>query len=222
VEGGAESADKHMTTYPEEARKTAAKIELILKVAKAAFFDAIDFLSCIETLEAGNRREIIQSLAAAKAERTADLVQRALFGHCLMSVMTAFDPIRRRGDFHLRVAMKLVAEQTPRMALCRMENTNLADIEAAERHWARCLNFQHLESLRTYRNKSVAHMSQSPADMEQPLVHQLFELARMTAKVAELLARGTGIAQVSLGSQVEPFRESGRTFWDKWKQVPEC
>jgi AbiU2 len=212
-----------MTTYPEEARETAAKVDLILKVAKAAFFDAIDFLSCIETLEAGNRQEIIQSLAAAKAGRTADLVQRALFGHCLMSVMTAFDPMRPN-DFHLGVGMSLVAEQTPRMALCKMKNTNLADIEAAERHWAECLNFQHLESLRTYRNKSVAHMSQFPADMEQPFVHQLFDLARMTAKVAELLARGTGVAQVSLGSQVEPFRESGRAFWDKWKQcdVPEC
>jgi hypothetical protein len=38
-----------------------------------------------------------------------------------------------------------------------MKGTNLADIEAAERHWAECLNFEHLEVLRIYRNKSVAH-----------------------------------------------------------------
>ena len=54
-------------TYSEEAKATAAKVEQILKVAKASFFDAIDFLGCIEMLEAGNRPEIVQSLAAAKA-----------------------------------------------------------------------------------------------------------------------------------------------------------
>jgi HEPN superfamily AbiU2-like protein len=211
-----------MTSYSEEAKVTAAKVELILKVAKAAFVDAIDFLGCIETLEAGNRPEINQSLTAAKAGRTADVIQRALFGHCLMSVMTAFDPLRpgdpvRLGDFHLRVGMTLLTEQITQMALSGMNGANLADIEAAERRWAECLNFEHLESLRTYRNKSVAHMSDYPADMKQPLVHQLFDLARMTANVAELLAHGTAIAAVSLESQIGPFRESSRAFWDKWK-----
>jgi hypothetical protein len=62
-----------------------------------------------------------------------------------------------------------------------MKGTNLADIEAAERHWAECLNFEHLEVLRIYRNKSVAHMSDFPADMQQPVVRQLFDLAAMTA-----------------------------------------
>ena len=63
-----------MMTYSEEAKATAAKVEQILKVAKASFFDAIDFLGCIEMLEAGNRPEIVQSLAAAKR------------GHCLGTV----------------------------------------------------------------------------------------------------------------------------------------
>jgi AbiU2 len=207
-----------MATYSEDAVATAIKVELILKVARAAFFDAIDFLSCIELLEAGNRQEIIQSLAAAKAGRAADLVQRALFGHCLMSVMTAFDPVRP-GDFHLRVGMALVGEQIPRMTLCMMNGANLADIEAAERRWDECLKFEHLESLRTYRNKSVAHMSEYPADMQKPVVRQLFKLAAMTAKVAELLAHGTGIARVSLESQVVPFGASGHAFWKIWTKV---
>jgi hypothetical protein len=207
-----------MTTYSQEAKATADKVELILKVAKAAFVDAIDFRGCIEVLEAGNRPEIIRSLASAKAERAADLVKRALFGHCLMSVMTAFDD-PRPGDFHLRVGMALVAEPTPRMALCAMNGTNIADIEAAERRWAECLNFEHLASLRTHRNKSVAHMSEFPADMQKPLVRQLFDLAAMTAEVAELLAHGTGIAGVSLESQLVPFRQSTHAFWEKWKQL---
>jgi hypothetical protein len=135
-----------------------------------------------------------------------------------MSVMTAFDPMRDPGDFHLRVGMELLAEPIPRMALRETKEANFADIESAESLWAECLNFEHLESLRVYRNKSVAHMSDYPADMRKPVVRQLFTLAAMTANVAELLARGTGIAAVSLESQIGPFRESSRVFWDKWKQ----
>jgi len=196
----------------------AAKVERLVKVAKASFFDAVDFLACIEVLEAGNRYEIDRAVTAANAERAADLVKRALFGHCLTSVMTAFDPERSAGDdFHLRVGMKLVADPITREHLLKRNGANLADIESAERRWADCLNFKPLESLRTFRNKSVAHMSVYPADMEPPVNHQLFELARMTAEVAEHLAHGTGITAVSLESQVGPFRESGRAFWDKWQ-----
>ncbi len=78
-----------------------------------------------------------------------------------MSVMTAFDPVRR-GDFHLRAGMDLLAEEIPRTALCQMNGTNLADI-------------------------------------------------------AEHLAHGAGIAQVSPESQVTPFRENGHAFWEKWR-----
>jgi hypothetical protein len=198
-----------------EAEAAAADVERILKAARASFFDAIDILACIEALEAGNRPDVFRSLKAANGGRAADLIQRALFGHCLMSVMTAFDPIRP-GDFHLGAAMKLVAKEVPRRTLGMMTNTKFADIEAAERHWAECLKFEPLESLRIYRNKSVAHMSDYP-DMQQPLVRNLFDLAAMTAKVAELLAHGTGIAAVSLESQVTPFRESSRAFWARWE-----
>jgi hypothetical protein len=207
-----------MTTYSEEAKAPAAKVERILKVAKFAFVDAIDFLGCIELLEEGNRQDIFQSLASAKASRAADLIQRALFGRVLMEVLTAFDPVRP-GDFHLGVGMKLVAEEAPRIALCGMKGANLANIEAAERRWAECLNFESLDALRTYRNKVVAHLSEYPADEEKPIVRHLFHLAAMTAKVAELLAHGTGIAAVSLDSQVVPFRESSRAFWEKWNAV---
>jgi hypothetical protein len=77
------------------------------------------------------------------------------------------------------------------------------DIEAAERQWAECLNFEPLDSLRIYRNKFVAHMSQYPADKEMPVIHQLFDLAAMTAKVAEAHAskaasRSTGLAEPPL------------------------
>jgi hypothetical protein len=206
-----------MTTYSEEAKAIAAKVERILKVARAAFFDAIDFLNCIEALEAGNRSEILRSLEAANAGPAADLVQKALFERLLMGVMTAFDPVRP-GDFHLGVGMKLVAEEAPRIVLCQ-RGANLADIEAAERRGDECLNFESLAALRTYRNKVVAHLSEYPADKDKPIVRQLFDLAAMTGKVAELLAHGTGIAAVSLESQVIPFRESSRAFWEKWKAV---
>jgi hypothetical protein len=69
----------------------------------------------------------------------------------------------------------------------------------------------------TYRNKVVAHLSELPADMNAPIISELFTLARMIAEVAEGLAHGTGIAAVSLESQVSIFRDSARAFWEKWR-----
>ena len=53
--------------------------------------------------------------------------------------------------------------------------------------------------------------------MQDPIVSDLFALARMTAEAAEHLAHGTRRAGVSLDSQVVPFHDSSRAFWGKWK-----
>jgi hypothetical protein len=193
-----------------------AKVERILKVAKIAFLEAIDIRACIEALEASNQPDVSQSLDDAKAARAAQLTQKALFGRLLMEVMTAFDPLRNSGDYHLRVGMKLIAQDIPRRAVLQ-RGGKIDDIEAAEHCWAKCLNFEPLERLRTYRNKFVAHLSDPPAGMKDPMISELFDLARMTAEVAEHLARGTGIVAVSLESQVIVYRESSHAFWGKWK-----
>ena len=129
-----------------------------------------------------------------------------------MGVMTAYDAVRSC-DLHLKVGMALLSEQIPRMVVLQ-RGAKPEDIEAAERLWTECLDFEPLGRLRNYRNKLVAHLSTS--DMQEPINSELFELARMTAKVAELLANGVAMA-VSLESQVVPYRNSSRAFWGKWK-----
>ena len=203
-----------MIDYSNEAKAAATKAERIYKVARIAFFEAIDIRACIEALEASNQPEVLRSLNNARAAHAADLIQKALFGRLLITVMTAFDPVKR-GDFHLKVGMDLIGEEIPRMAVLQ-RGGKLDDIQAAERRWAECLNFEPRDRLRTYRNKSVAHLSDPPDGMEDPIISELFALARMTAEVAEHLAHGTGFAAVSLESQMIPFRESSRAFWGKW------
>jgi hypothetical protein len=185
------------------------------RLPNTAFFEAIDIRACIEALEASNQPDVSRSLNNARAAHAAELIQKALFGRLLMEVMTAFDPVRP-GDFHLKVGMDLIREEIPRMVVLQ-RGGKLDDIEAAERCWADCLNFEPLERLRTYRNKFTAHLSDPPDGMKNPIISELFDLARMTAEVAEHLAHGTGIAAISLESQVIPFRESSRAFWEKWK-----
>jgi hypothetical protein len=197
------------------ATSAAIKAERIYKVAKTAFFEAIDICCCIEALEASNQPDVLWSLENAKAALAAGLIQKALFGRLLIGVMTAFDPVRR-GDFHLRVGMDLIAEEIPRMVVLQ-RGGNIGEIEAAEHRWAECLNFEPLERLRAYRNKFVAHLSDPPAGMKDPIISELFDLARMTSDVAEFLAHGTGTDAVSLRSQVTSFRDSSRALWEKWK-----
>jgi hypothetical protein len=199
-----------------DANEAAEKAAWIYRVAEIAFFEAVDILGCIEALEASNQPDVLVSLKNAKANLAAGLVQRALFGRLLMGVMTAFGPVRSSGDLHLKVGMDLLGEQIPRMVVLQ-RGAKREDIEAAERLWAECLNFEPLGRLRNHRNKLVAHLSIS--DMQEPINSELFELARMTAKVAELLANGIGVSvmAVSLESQVVPYRDSSRAFWGKWK-----
>ena len=199
------------------AAAAAEKAERIYKVALTSFSEAIDFRRCIEALEASNQADVLRSLEKANAAPAADLIRRALFGRLLIGVMTAFDLPVKPNDFHLRVGMDLVKEEIPRMLILQ-RGGKLDDIEAAERRWADCLNFEPRKRLRSYRNKFVAHLSDPPAGMKDPIVSELFDLARMTAEVAELLARGTGIgAELSLDSQVVPFRDSSLALWGKWK-----
>jgi AbiU2 len=204
-----------------DANEAAEKAGWIYRVAEIAFFEAVDILGCIEALEASNQPDVVQALNNDKegADRAAGLVQRALFGRLLMGVMTAYDPVRS-GDLHLKVGMDLLGEQIPRMVVLQ-RGAKLEDIEAAERMWGECLNFEPLERLRNYRNKLVAHLSIS--DMQEPINSELFELARMTAKVGELLANGMCVSStaVSLDLQAILYRDSSRAFWGKWKTSAE-
>jgi hypothetical protein len=75
-----------------EAKVAAAKVKLIYKVARIAFFEATDIRACIEALEASNQADVLRSLENANAARAAGFIQKALFGRLLIGVMTAFDP----------------------------------------------------------------------------------------------------------------------------------
>jgi AbiU2 len=193
-----------------------SKADRILKVAGSAFVAAIDYLKCIELLEAGNLPDIEQSINNAGAGLAGDLVQRALFGRLLIGVMTAYDP-PREGDFHLGVGMQLLAEPGARKLILERTWGNADQLEQAENLWARCLQFEALPDLRVYRNKFVAHQSDPPADLIHPLKGELLTLARSTAEVAEQLAAGTGVATTGLEAQVETFRPSARAFWAPWR-----
>jgi hypothetical protein len=196
------------------AEAAARKVNRIYKVARTAFFEATDMLACIELLEASNQPDVLRSLESERADLAAGLIQKALFGRLLMTAMTAFDPVQS-GDFHLKAGMDLIAEDIPRRFILQ-RGGDLSKIKAAERGWAECLQFEPRDRLRKYRNKFVAHLSDPPAGMKDPIVSELFALARMTAEVAEHLAHGTGTFP-SLRSQVVPYQDSGGVLWEKWK-----
>jgi hypothetical protein len=97
-----------------------------------------------------------------------------------MGVMTALAPKRDPGDFHLRVGMDLLADETLQQVFL-LKGGKQDCIQAAQCRWAQCLNYQARERLRVYRNKVVAHLSQLPADMKDPIISELFILTRMIA-----------------------------------------
>jgi hypothetical protein len=96
-----------MTKRAEEA---AVQAERILRVAKAAWFEAIDFCSCIEMLEAGNQPDIIASIQkVVGACDVVDLIRKALLGRLVIGVTGALCALPRLR--RLSLGMDLIREE---------------------------------------------------------------------------------------------------------------
>jgi hypothetical protein len=189
-------------------------ISRIHKVAQIAFLEAIDCGATIKILSEGNGDSIANNLEKLQADLAAGLVQKALFGRLLITVMTAFDPVRK-GDFHLRVAIELLTE--PVIGILTQHGSDAELLGQALELWNQCLVHPQMGELRNYRNKEAVHLSDRPESVRDPLIGELLELANMMTRVCELLANGLKMVDLSLESQVLVYEKSARQFWKPWK-----
>jgi hypothetical protein len=147
-----------------------ADTELVIKIAKADFFNAIDTMACMKVLERGNSEEAIRELSRTGAGRAAMLIRKALFERLLLTVERAFDPVRK-GDLHTAVAFKLLND--PAVFNDVAERGSRSQLELATRIWGRYLVDPRRKQLRHYRNKVVAHISERDPKIAAPLIRDL-------------------------------------------------
>ncbi len=83
--------------------------QLVRDIAMDAFRDAIDILSIIETLEAGNTPSAVAAVNAAGTAAVAECIYRALWSRLILLVTRAYADARH-GDLHTQYAFDLLKD----------------------------------------------------------------------------------------------------------------
>ena len=187
------------------------KRELAKKVAEAAYFAAAEFLSCVEILQAGNVGSIAEKINKRSGGKAHDLIKKALFVRVLLGVMIPFDPVRSKGDYHLRVGIDLLHSKEGADQIITAENLPRAN-EALER-FAVLEADASFEKLRQHRNKEASHLSKLNDAIERAIIGELLTFANNCGTMIEAFVAGCGLKMPSLASQIHPYSESARSFF---------
>lgn len=183
--------------------------QLVLDLSTEAFADAIDMLSIIETLEAGNTPAAVAAVRAAKTDAVAVCIYRSLWSRLLAIISRAYADARS-GDRHAQYAFDLLKNSAVRAEVERLGNpTALAESIA---RWTRCRGDHRLNAMRTFRDKQIAHWGE--LTKPPPIINDIFAVTRSTAAALERLAQGTGAVTLNLDSQLMVYRDKARRFWE--------
>jgi hypothetical protein len=184
-------------------------VQMVRDIAAEGFTDAIDILSIIETLEAGNTPAAVAAVNAAHTDAVAKCVYRALWSRLVVIVTRAYAKARP-GDRHVQYAFDLLKDPAVRGEI---EKTgNAAALAKAVVHWAKCRGDNRRQSIHEFRDKQIAHwgdLKSSP-----PIINDIFAVSRATAVALERLAQGTGVVTLSLDSQLMGYSEKADRFWE--------
>ena len=182
--------------------------QTVRDIAAEAFADAIDILSIIETLEAGNTPAAVAVVNAARTDAVAQCVYRALWSRLVVIVTRAYADARP-GDRHAQYAFDLLRDPAVRSEVEKMGNP--ATLAEAIALWAKCRGDHRRQSIDTFRHKQIAHWGslKNPA----PIINDIFAVSRATAATLERLAQGTGVVTLSLDSQLMGYRDKADRFW---------
>jgi hypothetical protein len=185
----------------------------VREIAATAFTDAIEILSIIEVLEAGNQMTVTQRLNAAGAGRAAEHIKRALFTRLHFLIARAYGKTRP-DDRHARRAFELLEDES-----VAKEMHGAPDLTDAQQRWKRCCGDARLEPFLHFRDKYLAHLGQPRPDVGLPTYGDVFALARETACAFEALANASGVVTLSLDSQIPAQKESAERFWAIWRNL---
>jgi len=185
--------------------------QLVRDIAADAFTDAIDMLSIVDTLESGNTPVAVAVVRTAQTDAVVECIYRALWTRLLVIVARAYADKRQSGDRHAHVAFELLKDPAIRSEVEKSgDATALAE---AITLWVNHRGDHRLHSILQYRDKFVAHRGKWDAKIPLPIINEIFEVTRATARALERLAQGTGVVTLSLDSQMMTYRKRADRFW---------
>jgi hypothetical protein len=183
-------------------------VPVVQKIAADGFVDAIDALSIIETLEAGNTLAAVAAVNAAHTDAVAQCIYRALWSRLILVVTRAY-AAARPGDQHAQCAFDLLKNPAIRQDVEKAGDA--AALAEAIALWAKCRGDHMLNSIRAFRDKQIAHWGQMR--VQAPIINYLFTFSRATADALERLAQWSGVVTLSLDSQLLGYSQKADRFW---------
>jgi hypothetical protein len=182
--------------------------KMVRDISAEAFADAIDMLSIIETLEAGNTPAAVAAVNAAGTDAVAQCIYRALWSRLVVIITRAY-AAARPGDRHAQYAFDLLKEPAVRSEV--EQNGDTAALAQAVTLWYRCRDDHRQQPIRSFRDKQIAHWGNLKT--HPPIINDIFAVSRATAAALERLAQGTGVVTLSLGSQLMGYPKKAARFW---------
>lgn len=182
--------------------------QVVRDIAAASFADAIDMLSIIETLEAGNAPEAVTAVNTARTDAVVMCIYRALWSRLVTIVARAY-AASRKGDRHAQHAFDLLKEPMLRSDVEKMGNASA--LQEAIELWTRCRGDHRRQSIQDFRDKQIAHWG--VPQHQPPIINDILAVSRATAAALERLAQGTGVVSLSLDSQLVFYRDAAKRFW---------
>jgi hypothetical protein len=182
--------------------------QTVRDIAAQAFADAIDILSIIETLEAGNKPAAVAAVNAAHTDAVAQCVYRALWSRLVMIVSRAYADARA-GDLHAQYAFDLLKDAAVQADVEKVGDP--ATLAEAIALWAKCRGDHRRQSITAFRDKQIAHWGSLKT--RPPIINDIFTVSHATAAALERLAQATGVVTLSLDSQLMGYRDKADRFW---------
>jgi hypothetical protein len=143
-------------------------------------------------------------------------VRNSLFARLVIMVTREF-ATSRVGDLHIGRAIELLEGDT--LAIFQgVGSPN--DLTAAIDQWKKLRGDQRLSSLVQFRDKKTAHLGALKPNIPALIYTGLFALSDETVDLIDLLAKGTGMANIKIRDNVDA-KETVDAFWKPWTTNPQ-
>lgn len=186
-------------------------VENVRQIVNLALGDDMEIVVLMTLLQSGNENGVSANLSNAGAGQAGIVVRNSLFARLILMITREFAR-SREGDMHLGRAFELLEGDT----LAIFEGVGSPDdLRAAIDKWKKIRDDQRLNSLIHFRDKETAHLGVKNPNIPAAINKDLFDLGEATVDLIDRLAKGTGMANVKVRSNVDA-KPTVDAFWRPW------
>ena len=187
------------------------EIKTVRSVVEEALRDGTEIVVLIAVMETQNKGGVNEKLSDAGAAQAGLVIRNAIL--CRLATMVTREFARsREEDLHVGRAIELLKGDT----LAQFRRVGSADkLDAAIEQWSKLRGDHRHERLKHFRDKAAAHLGMSDPNIPKPVWGDLLDFCEATVDLIDLLAAGTGMANVKIRDNVDA-QSTATAFWKPW------